>query len=99
MTCPLVPQIPATTFLGGKLRGRLIYNAAQVADNSGEELQPTRGGGYGNGSWPTLGGRTYTFTATDSSGNVGKCRFGVRVVGEYYLSACLVIRKERQLDL
>ena len=79
-----MPYIPATTFEGGKLRGRLIYNAAQVADNSGEELQPTRDdGGYGNGSWPVLGGRTYTFIATDSSGNVGKCTFGVRVVGEY----------------
>ena len=82
LTCPLVPDIHATILGPGKQKGLLIYNAAQVADNSGEELQPTRISGYVNGSWPVVGSRKQTtYTATDSSGNVGTCTFQVRVVG------------------
>ena len=36
-----------------------------------------------SGSWPTLGGRGKTCSATDASGNTATCSFYISVIGEY----------------
>ena len=56
-------------------------------DNSGESLVAFSD--HPSGSSFPLGLTTVLYSATDSSGNTGTCRFGVTVQGELYLHSQL----------
>ena len=77
--CPRYKTVPATA--SNNRRGVLEYNPMPYAvDNSKEQLRTS----CPMGAWQ-IGSRTLQCKSTDSSGNVGQCSFGFKVIGELYL--------------